>query len=380
MLSFKIVLFLVIFRFDSSVAITYYGKVTTPIDGSFILNQNDRILSTSKLDTIPGYEWIINKEGAQYLEIKSDGNMLMRDANNIFWQSNTSSHLSTQPHSLIVDRCAYLMDSTNTVLWYMGIPPGGCAMTASPTTTSSTEPSSTPSDYPSVSPSDQPSAVPSDHPSAVPTHYPSVSPSNPPSAVPVEYPFVPPSQAPQQFNIDSSDPTESPITVTYTKTTDDYITADVSTELDPLLNTMIWIGTIVVPVMALFLCIALIVYMVKGWKQNTKMMQQIRQQVPAKAKIEKVDDSVEVPGANNIGNIVDSHADDKKELNDILSQVAGMKYTIEGNSNTAKFSKRTIEGDVENINKPNNVAKKTTSTTGRTTGGLNNTMFTKGHV
>eukprot|EP01083_Nonionella_stella_P173600 599358_1 len=210
----KVVSFFFVFYLEWICAINYIDHVTTSTNGSlnFILNRGDKILSTSGLTKLAFQDhdgnfvlynvsplWSTQRLGVDgngnlLVELDSSGNLMVKDIYyDIVWQSNTGGHTLTQPHHLIVDEaCAYIMDSTNTVLWDQG---DGCN---APYPTLFPPPSSYPTQFPTPHPTTYPSLSPTQRPTLQPTLYPSQHPTQVPTLQPIAQPTLYPSQHPTQ--------------------------------------------------------------------------------------------------------------------------------------------------------------------------------------
>eukprot|EP01083_Nonionella_stella_P057324 150539_1 len=128
-----------------TMATDYAIYVVTPMNGSFILHSEDRIITTAGAGitylvmdgNLTLYQqddnganrdlkWScgIKAEGS-YAEINSEGNIMVKDtSHNVRWESNTDAQSTAPPYSLVVAyQCVYLMDIQNTVLWTQG---SGC--------------------------------------------------------------------------------------------------------------------------------------------------------------------------------------------------------------------------------------------------------------
>eukprot|EP01083_Nonionella_stella_P013452 37867_1 len=222
----KVVSFFFVFYLEWICAINYIDHVTTSTNGSlnFILNRGDKILSTSGLTKLAFQDhdgnfvlynvsplWSTQRLGVDgngnlLVELDSSGNLMVKDIYyDIVWQSNTGGHTLTQPHHLIVDEaCAYIMDSTNTVLWDQG---DGCN---APYPTLFPPPSSYPTQFPTPHPTTYPSLSPTQRPTLQPTLYPSQHPTQVPTLLPTAQPTFYPSYTTQFPTAITSYPTLQP--------------------------------------------------------------------------------------------------------------------------------------------------------------------------
>eukprot|EP01083_Nonionella_stella_P304226 1056374_1 len=71
-------------------------------------------------------DWVFktrtDRTGAEYMEFKSDGNIIVTDRNHtIYWQSNSGGYLASAPHRFVViDECAYLANRYDHILYIIG--------------------------------------------------------------------------------------------------------------------------------------------------------------------------------------------------------------------------------------------------------------------
>eukprot|EP01083_Nonionella_stella_P108936 317169_1 len=90
-------------------------------DGNYVFRRKN-IISIEPV-MIPVWSTQTSGEEAKYVEITSDGNIMLignkkEDTHHIFWQSETGNHEQTMPHRLVVrDDSFYLMDVNPDIIW-----------------------------------------------------------------------------------------------------------------------------------------------------------------------------------------------------------------------------------------------------------------------